>query len=389
MRDTWKTTRNWLWRILKVVAVLSVIAGITYWVKFAPVPVVEYKIERGSMIAEVLGTGTLEARIEATVSPKISGRIDGVLADQGDRVLKGDVLVRLDDAELQQQVAIAQANVEAAYAAIERLRTDRERATAVFEQAQKSHSRVESLAKENAASTDDVDKATEALAVAVAGVSRAEAAIAEGQKELVAAEKTLEYHRARLQDTEIHAPFDGLIVKRNREPGDVVVPGSSILTLISTDELWISAWVDETEMARLDNNQEARVVFRSEADKFYPGTVVRLGREADRETREFIVDVRVLELPKNWAVGQRAEAFVQVAHKDDVLVLSSKLLANRIGEIGVFTNVDGIATWRPVSLGLRSRDTVEVLNGLQVDDLVITPMDQRQTLTNGKRVVTP
>lgn len=80
------------------------------------------------------------------------------------------------------------------------------------------------------------------------------------------------------------APFDGLIVARQREAGDVVVPGSSILTLISTDLLWIRAWVDETEMSRLAESQSARVVFRSEPERAYPGRVLRLGREADRES---------------------------------------------------------------------------------------------------------
>ena len=252
-----------------------------------------------------------------------------MLVDQGSRVSAGDLLVRLDDEELTQQVAIAQANVDAASAAIVRLTTDKNRAAAVYDQAKKSYDRVESLMKQKAVSRDEADKAVEALAVAESGVSRAEAAIAEGQKELVAAEKTLEYHRARLLDTKINAPFDGLIVKRSREPGDVVVPGSSILTLISTDELWISAWIDETEMARLKTDQSARVVFRSEPDKTYPGTVVRLGREADRETREFIVDVRVLELPTNWAVGQRAEAYIQTAKKDDVLLLPASLIVKQ------------------------------------------------------------
>lgn len=389
MRDAWKITRNWLWRIVKIAVALFVIAGVVYWVRFAPVQVSEHAVRRGSIVAEVLGTGTLEARVEATISPKIPGRIEAVFVDQGERVSKGDVLVRLDDEELQQQVAIAQANGEAAHAAIERLKTDRKRATAVFEQAQKSHDRIASLVKQNATSQDDLDKATEALAVAVAGVSRAEAAITEGQKELVAAEKTLEYHRARLNDTEIQAPFDGLIVKRDREPGDVVVPGSSILTLISTDQLWIRAWVDETEMARLHENQQARVVFRSEPDRSYPGAVVRLGLEADRETREFVVDVRVLELAKNWAVGQRAEAFIEVDHKDDVLMLPAKLLVNRGEEVGVFVNNQGIAAWQPLTLGLRSRDAVEVLDGLEEGAVTVTPMDQRATLSHGKRVVIP
>lgn len=124
--------------MLKGVAIITVVAGIIYWVKFAPIPVSAHQVERGSIVAEVMGTGTLEARVEATVSPRISGRIEGVHVDQGERVSTGDVQVRLDDEELQQQVAIAQANVEAADAAIERLKTDKKRATAVFEQAQRS-----------------------------------------------------------------------------------------------------------------------------------------------------------------------------------------------------------------------------------------------------------
>ena len=387
MSDVWKRTKQWGWRLLKVIAALLVGGGVIYWMKFAPVSVHTHTVVRGAIVAEVMGTGTLEARVETTISPKISGRIVEVIADQGSQVTAGELLVRLDDAELQQQVEIAQANVEAASAAIVRLTTDKQRATAVYAQAEKSNERIQILVRSKATSRDDADKAVETLAVAQSGVSRAEAAIAEGQKELVAAEKTLEYHRARLHDTKITAPFDGLIVKRSREPGDVVVPGSSILTLISTDELWISAWVDETEMACLKAEQSARVLFRSEPDKAYPGKVVRLGREADRETREFIVDVRVLELPINWAVGQRAEAYIQITQKDEVLLLPARLIVKRDDTTGVFINVDGAAQWRSIRLGVRSRDSAEVVEGLAAGDSVVSPVDPAKTLTGGRRVV--
>lgn len=389
MSNVWKNMKRWGWRLLKAVAVVLAAGGVIYWMKFAPVPVTSYTVEHGTIVAEVMGTGTLEARVETTISPKISGRVVEVLVDQGSRVTSGDLLVRLDDEELNQQVAIAQANVDAVAAAIVRLKTDKARATAVYDQAKKSHDRIQSLVRQNATSRDDADKAVEALAVAEAGVSRAEAAITEGQKEFVAAEKTLEYHRARLKDTKIHSPFDGLIVKRSREPGDVVVPSSSILTLISTDELWISAWVDETEMARLKTDQSARVLFRSEPDKAYPGKVVRLGREADRETREFIVDVLVLELPTNWAVGQRAEAYIEITQKDGVLLLPARLIEQRDGETGAFINANGVAQWRPISAGVRSRDTVEVLEGLTKGDSVVTPNNSTTVLSDGRKVATP
>lgn len=389
MNIDWNRIKHWSWRLLKVVVGLVIGGGVLYWMKFTPLPVVAHTIERGTIVAEVMGTGTLEARVQMTVSPKISGRVVDVLVDQGTRVAAGDVLVRLDDEELQQQVQIAQANVDAASAGIRRLLTDKQRAAAVYEQTRKSDERTQALLNQKAISPEEADKAVEALAVAEAGVARAEAAIAEGQKELVAAEKTLEYHRARLHDTKVVAPFDGLIVKRKREPGDVVVPGSSILTLISTDELWISAWIDETQMARLETDQAARVIFRSQADRSYPGTVIRLGREADRETREFIVDVRVLELPENWAVGQRAETFIETERSADSIVLPVRWLVDRDDAQGVFLNIDGRAVWRPLKLGIRSREAVEVLEGLEVGDVVVTPQDALTALKHGRRVAAP
>ncbi|QDU82571.1 Macrolide export protein MacA [Polystyrenella longa] len=372
--------------VLKLILVIGGIGGVIYFIKYSSLPVTAHTVRRDTIVIEVMGTGTLEARVEMTISPKISGRLVEIIADQGSRVTSGELLVKLDDEELQQQVAIAQANVDAASAAIVRLKTDKGRSQAVYEQARKSHDRTLRLSEQNATSRDDVDKSIEALAVAEAGVSRAEAEIAEGQKGLVSAEKTLEYHRARLHDTKISAPFDGLVVKRNREPGDVVVPGSSILTLISTDQLWINAWVDETEMAKITPDQSARVIFRSEPDKAYPGKVVRLGREADRETREFIVDVSVLELPANWAIGQRAEAYIEIIQKKDVRVLPAGLIVNRDDISGVFIHMNGVAEWRPLKLGVRSHNEVEVLEGLAIGDVVLDPESSRQVLTDGRKV---
>lgn len=371
---------------LKWLVIVVVIGLVVYYFRFAPVSVQSHAVARGLITAEVMGTGTLEARVATSISPKISGRIVELLVDQGSRVETGELLVRLDDAELQQQVAIADANVEAAQAALRRLSADKDRALAVFEQARRNEVRVRSLLEKSAISQEEVDKASEALAVAQAEVGRAEAAIAEGQKVLVAAEKTAQYHSARLQDTQIIAPFDGLVVNRSREAGDVVVPGTSILTLISTDELWVSAWVDETEMSRVAPDQPARAVFRSEPHESFEGSVTRLGREADRETREFIVDVRVLELPVNWAVGQRAEVFIQVDERNDALLVPANLLLRQDGQTGVFVIENGVAQWRVLQLGLRNREQVEVVEGLQENEQVISPIGAKQTLTSGRRI---
>lgn len=386
MNEKRNKVMRWVRRIWKPAVLIVAVIVVVFWVKLSPVAVTSHKIEQGPIVSEVMGTGTLEARISVTVSPKISGRILEVPIDQGDRVSAGDMLVRLDDSELKQQVAIARAQLETAKSAINRLEAVKVQSDVVAAQARRENRRIKDLITANAATQDEADRAIETLAIAEAGVSRSAAALSEGHSEQVAAEMNLEYQQARLADTRIVAPFDGLVVRRLHEAGDIVVPGSAILSLIRTDELWISAWVDETQMSTIAVGQPARVVFRSEADRTCHGKVTRLGREVDRETRQFIADVRVLDLPEHWAVGQRAEVYIESASKDSATLVPSEFLEMRMSKPGVFVDAGSQAQWRPVTLGLRNADFVEVVEGLKPEDVVVKPVNTTATLSDGRRV---
>ncbi len=380
---------RWFRLLFKLLLLALVVGGLAYWMKLSPVQAVAHRLERGSVVAEVMGTGTVEARVKSLISPKISGRILSIPVDQGDRVTAGQMLFALDDAELSQQVEIADATVASGRAALTRLKADQAQAMAVLEKASRERDRTSRLRETNAVSEQESDKATEALRVAEAGRDRAEAALVEGQKQLDAAEKNRAYHTARLADTRITAPFDGLIVKRYRDPGDVVAPGSPTLSLISTGEIWVTAWVDETEMARLKVGQPARVVFRSEPLRRYEGQVARLGRETDRETREFVVDVRVLSLPENWAVGQRAEVYVETDRKNAVPIVPAKFIVRRDERTGVYCLDGGRAVWRAVKLGVHGRDAIQVTHGLSPGDIVLSAARPDGPPLDGRRVEMP
>lgn len=373
----------------KLLAITALIAGGVYWFRFQPVPVQRHAVKQGDLHAVVMGTGTLEARVRTTISPEIAGRIREVLVDQGDRVKAGQALVRLDDTEWKQQVAIAKADVEAKQAAIKRLQADIERARAVLEQARTNYDRLAGLQEQGAISREELDKATESRAIAESEWLRAKAALAEGEKNLAVTERSLEFQQSQWEDAEIKAPFDGLIVRRSREPGDIAVPGTEILALIATDQLWIRSWVDETEMALLANGQTATVYFRSTPEEALPGQLIRLGNETDRETREFVVDVEVLDLPANWAVGQRAEVYIETASRSNVLLLPSRLLQRQNGQVGVFVDQQGTVAWQPVTLGLKGRDQVEVVEGLDAGQTVLSPGREGGSLQPGMRILTP
>jgi RND family efflux transporter MFP subunit len=371
-------------------AVVAAIVAFGYWKVFAPVDVQAHEVRTGEIIAEVMGTGTLEARVKVTISTKIAGRLTDVSVDQGDRVSMGRVLALLEDRDLKHQVEVEEATVSARKATVERLKADRKFAASTLDLATKNHERVRIAFAKEAITQEDLDRYADALTTGKAGMERAEAALLEGQKLLIAAQKTLEYQKAKLADTVIAAPFDGLIVRRDRDPGDVVVPGTSVLALVSLKEVWVSAWVDETRMTELKPGQPARVVFRSASSVSYKGSVVRLGRETDRETREFLVDVRLDRLPEQWSIGQRAEAYIEKARKTRATLLPARFLIKRGGQAGVFVAVDGRAQWRTLKLGIEGRENVEVTGGLQPGEIVVLPADPKAgPLKDERRVRLP
>lgn len=374
-------------RSAKWLALAVIVAFVAYRLKFATVPVQMFEMKPGVVTGEVMGTGTLEARIKTTISPRLQERLAEVLVDQNEFVEAGQLLARLDDGELTRQVEVAAASLASAKATAERVQVDEARALAVEQQARQEHRRISDLVATKVSSQAELDKAVEQLRVAEADLKRARAATVEAGHQVITAEKNLAYQTERLSFTRIISPYDGLITRRDRDAGGVVVPGSSLLQMVSTNELWVAAWVDETAASTLATGQNARVVFRSEPERIYPGEVARLGRETDRETREFLVDVRVRELPRNWTIGQRAEVFIETGRRTDVLTLPQRFLQWRQGKPGVFAATSSRAVWHDVTIGLRGRESVEITQGLLAGEKVVVPADPKQSpLKPGQRV---
>lgn len=385
----WGVVRGRIWQMGVASVVVAGALAFVYWRLLALVDVRSHEVRSGEIVAEVMGTGTVATHVKVTISANITGLLSEVLFDQGDQVESGQVIARLDDRDLIRQVKVEEANVSARKATVERLIADKNSAQSNLERASHDFERAQRLPNQ-ALSRQDYDRYLDAFNTAKAGMERAEAALVEGQKLLIAAEETLEYQKARLAYTVIAAPFDGLIVRRDRDPGDVVVPGTSILYLVSLKEVWVSAWVDETRQARVKPGQPARVVFRSEPSMDYRGAVVRTGRETDPETREFLVDVQPAKLPEQWSVGQRAEVYIETARKSQATLLPTKFLVKRDGEPGVFVADQGRAGWRMLRLGIQGRENVEVLEGLTPGEIVVLPANPKAgPLTDGRGVRLP
>ena len=374
-------------KILKSIAFIIIIGGAVYWLKFAPVPVEKYQVERGKIINEVMGTGTLDAKIKMIISSKISGRIEKVMVDQGDEVNANQLVATLDDKTLALQVAVAKATLTTVESAVDKLRKDLEYSKAVLNNAEKTYERYKKLVINHTISQEEFDKADEELKIARSRYQRAEAAVIESENKVVEAKKTLELRKSQFDDSQIRAPFDGIITERKRDPGNIVVPGSEILSLISTNVLWIRAWVGETELDKLKKGQPAKIIFRSEPKNIYHGKVARIAIEVDKETREFIADVYVNELPVNWAIGQRAEVYIETRRKENVLFIPEKYIKWEKNISGVFVDKNGKAKWTPVKTGLNGNNLIEITSGLKAGDKVLIPVNLKDKLKNHSRII--
>ncbi|MBI1852550.1 MAG: efflux RND transporter periplasmic adaptor subunit, partial [Planctomycetes bacterium] len=117
------------------------------------------------------------------------------------------------------------------------------------------------------------------------------------------------------------------------------------------------------------------------------GRVARIGREVDRETRELLVDVSLDPVPDRFAIGQRVDLWIEIAKKGDVLRLPPAFVAYANGRAGAFVLEDGSAHFRPIEIGGRGRDWVEVVGGLDVGSLAVRPLDAiAAPLRDGDRI---
>ena len=147
-----------LWTAGKVALVLALVGAAVYWFKFAPVAVEQHPVASGEVVAEVMGTGTLDAHIKATVSTKIPGRLVKVDVDQGDQVTAEQIVGRLDDHDLKHEVEIEEANVTARKAGVERLQADIVHAKATLELATANESRQRRLMAAKAVAQEEYDR---------------------------------------------------------------------------------------------------------------------------------------------------------------------------------------------------------------------------------------
>ena len=349
-----------------VVAVAIVIlAAYRLFLYRPPVPVTVVK--RAEIRGKVHGPGTVQSRVSVTVSAKITGVLEKLHADHGDRIRKGQLLAELDSAEVRAREAASHAAKNRALRELARTQADLLKARANLTLAQSNYQRDLEVFKPGYISPAAFDSTKSALGVAESEIVANEAAVNAMQAAADQAESETQAARALLGYTRILAPMDGVITARKAEVGNTVSPGTPIFQMVN-DQIWAASWIDEKKITQLREGQKATIKLRS--GRVFHGEVVRLNKEADTVTRELEVDVRFDTLPNPLVIGEETEVDIDTGGQTAPTVPLSSIV-ERNGSKGVMVVSNGVATFRPIVLGLQDGQRAAVSEGLGEGDMVI------------------
>lgn len=367
-----------------IVIVLAVLA--LAWVRVAsPVTVRTAKVERGTVVEEAFGRGTVESQREAAVGFDLVGRLSSVMVDEGARVTLGQELARLETNQAQADLQAAQTGVSAARSSLARIAADEDRARSVLGTAERELARTESLLASGAIPAQQRDDAADRQRVAQAELDRVLAQRSEATRGIDYAAGGAEQRRVAMVRATLLAPFDGLVTRRLRDPGDTVAIGSTVLRIVDTSRVYVSASIDETVLPQLAPDQLATIAFPG-SDVPIAGKVARIAWESDRQTHELVVDVTPDKLDRRVAIGQRADVRIELARHPNVLRVPLAMVQR--DDRGPFVWVDrgGRARVARPKMGPAGDGWVAIDEGLAEGDVLLAPA-RGVTLTDGRKWV--
>jgi HlyD family secretion protein len=282
-------------RCLAGILIIAAVAGILYYF-------FSRNKEEGNPFLKV--SGNIEAT-EVDVGFKVSGRIVNLLVQEGDWAERGKVLAKLDDEDLLQRLALAQATLKSAQARLDKLlagsRPEEIReAEATLQQAQfdfdnkkVNYERVNSLFERGVIPKDTLDNAEAAFKIAKAAVERAKENyqlvkigprkedIEDAKAQVEQAKANLKLIKTQLSYATLYSPLSGVVLVKSGEIGEVVNPGTPILTLADIENVWLKAYIPEVDLSRVKWGQEVSVTTDLKPQKIYKGKISFISSQAE------------------------------------------------------------------------------------------------------------
>ena len=307
----------------------------------AKLPVDAMVIQPQPLENKIFTTGTLLANEEVQLKPEIAGRVTDVFFEEGSKVQKGELLVKINDRELRAQL---------------------EGKKIEEKQASDLESRARQLFEIKGISQEEYDRAANTLNMIKA------------QREVI---------QAQLAETEIVAPFDGIIGLRYVSPGTNVSTDMLVATLNDIDTVKVEFSVPE-KYARQIKKGNTITIRMGDSQQEYKGAVYAVESKIDLETRTIKSRARIPNLKGDLIPGSFARVEIILEQLPQAIVVPSESVIPELSGEKVFICVDGKARSIPVKAGIRTETSIQIVEGLNPQDtLILTGLLQ---LSDGKAV---
>jgi len=338
--------------------------------------------------------GTLAAVDEVTISSEAEGKVSRILADLGDRVKAGQVLIQLDNEKqqytyTQQQAALARTLAQYGASDTEHLpeledTPDARRANADLVQATQAYDRANELFKRSLVSQQALDDAKAALQSKRAIYNSAIQNAKNLRAGIQASEATMKLAARQLRDTEIRAPFDGYVQKRLVNLGELVKAQMPVMAVVRLDPLKVTAEIPEKMAPWINTGQAVDLKVDAYQERNFTGKVSRISPAVNTATRAFPFEALVPNTDAVLKPGTFARVHIESGKVDTIVTVPYAALQYRYGVNRVFVVNGGKLAIRELAVGERMGDRMEVVSGVKAGERVaITDVD---TLNDGAAV---
>jgi RND family efflux transporter MFP subunit len=363
-RKSKRIKKIFLWGTAFAALVLSFVMLRAWFSPAVEVQVVSASLTSPSQANAVLtASGYVVARRKAAVASKGTGRLVFLGVEEGDKVKKGQVIARLEDADVVAARARAQENFRLAEADLY--------------EAKKNLERLATLVKQEMIAQSEYDVAEARYKRVVATIDAAKFALREAD--------------VAVENTRIIAPFDGTVLKKNADVGEIVAPlagaassKAAVVTIADMSSLEVDADVSEANITRVMPEQACEITLDAYPQQRYPGYVSNIVPTADRAKATVMVKIKFKEYDQRVLPEMGAKitflapgSSTEAADIKPLLTVPASAVATRDGRQLVFQIKENRAVEIPVTIGKKVGTLVEVTGGLNEGDKVISKIDDR------------
>ena len=356
-------------KIVIAVAVALVLEAVIMLLKDVFNPGVEVQLATAALTspsqsnAVLTASGYVVARRKAAVASKGTGRLVFLGVEEGDKVKMGQVIARLEDSDV--------------IAARDRARENLRLAEADLYEAKKNLERMRILLKQEAIAPVEVDVADARYKRVVATIEAARYGVREAE--------------VAVENTRIIAPFDGTVLKKNADVGEIVAPlagaassKAAVVTIADMSSLEVDADVSEANITRVAPEQQCEITLDAYPQQRYPGYVTKIVPTADRAKATVLVKIKFQKYDQRVLPEMSAKiSFLAIGYKAEsadhklLLTVPESAVATRAGRGVVYQIRDNRAVEVPVSTGRKLAGLLEIKSGLKEGDKIIAKVDDR------------